>query len=1045
MSESAGTIRVLHVDDEPEFLSMAAAFLEREDDRFTVETATGASEGLDRLAAHQYDCVVSDYDMPGTSGIEFLEAVREEYQDLPFILFTGKGSESIASEAISAGVSEYLQKGGGSDQFTVLANRIANLVSRRRAQQRVARYDERERESERYRRRLIEITSDPDTPPEEKADRLLELGRERLGAENGHLVRIDEDRNRHEVISVTGSEVVKLGVTDLAETYCRRTIDSEGVLDVHDALEAGWAEDPAYQKFELGCYIGRKLLVEGELFGTLCYVSSDPRSEPFTHDEKAFFELLSRWFTQLLERKRHRSQAETLFEHAQDGIFLVDVSHEGAFTIRRVNQAYEEQTGLSIEDIEGKSPTDIVGPEQASTVEARYRECVNRREPIEYEEGLPVGPNGESRQFQTKLALVIEDDRVVELVGTTRDVTERTERQAQLEAEQAFIEEALNSLEDVLYVVGPDGELRRWNDRLLEVAGYDAEAVETMAATDFFPPDERERIADAIEQALTTGKAIVESEVLTADGQRIPYEFTGTRLSDPSDETLGVIGIGRDISEHKERERELRQYEQILDAMLDPATVMDADGEYTVVNEAMAGIHDMTAEELVGEPSPFIRELREERSDDPYRELVDGEREGYRGEYIMEMPDSDSIYFEYRLSRLTIDGRFCGVVAVGRDVTDRRRREETLEALHKRTRPFITAPDQEAVAEHAVETVANVLDRPINAVWLYDEDSDVLRPVAWTDSAIDLLDEIPTYTGEGSLSWDAFQSGEAFVVDDMQGIREKYNSETPIRSEIIIPLGTYGVINIGSSEVRAFDDIDISLARVLGDIIEAALARTDWEEQLQARQRDLERQNERLEEFASIVSHDLRNPLNVAEARVRMAQDDHEGDHLDVAARAIDRMVILIEDILQLAREGQRIDELEPVDLRTLCKDSWDAVETAEASLVLDTDLIIQADRSRVRQLFENLFRNAIEHGGDDVTLSVGALDDGFYVADDGPGIPPEERADIFDSGYSTRETGTGFGLAIVAEIAEAHDWDIAVTESETGGARFEMTGVKRV
>ena len=128
MGASTDTIRVLHVDDEPDFPEMAGTFLEREDARFEVVTATGPAEGFDRLREARIDCIVSDYDMPGTNGIEFLETVREEHPDLPFILFTGKGSEEIASDAISAGVTDYLQKGLGTSQYAVLANRIGNAV-----------------------------------------------------------------------------------------------------------------------------------------------------------------------------------------------------------------------------------------------------------------------------------------------------------------------------------------------------------------------------------------------------------------------------------------------------------------------------------------------------------------------------------------------------------------------------------------------------------------------------------------------------------------------------------------------------------------------------------------------------------------------------------------------------------------------------------------------------------------------------------------------------------------------------------------------------
>ncbi|MFB6072398.1 MAG: response regulator [Halobacterium sp.] len=133
-----GRIRVLHVDDDPAFSELARTFLEREADDFDVLTATSASEGLEALRERDVDCVVSDYDMPGRNGIEFLEAVREDYPNLPFILFTGKGSEEVASDAISAGVTDYLQKGTSTDQYALLANRVRNAVDRERSKRALA-------------------------------------------------------------------------------------------------------------------------------------------------------------------------------------------------------------------------------------------------------------------------------------------------------------------------------------------------------------------------------------------------------------------------------------------------------------------------------------------------------------------------------------------------------------------------------------------------------------------------------------------------------------------------------------------------------------------------------------------------------------------------------------------------------------------------------------------------------------------------------------------------------------------------------------------
>ena len=210
--------------------------------------------------------------------------------------------------------------------------------------------------------------------------------------------------------------------------------------------------------------------------------------------------------------------------------------------------------------------------------------------------------------------------------------------------------------------------------------------------------------------------------------------------------------------------------------------------------------------------------------------------------------------------------------------------------------------------------------------------------------------------------------------------------------------------------------------------------------------RELERQNERLEQFASMVSHDLRNPLNVAMGWVH--EVGKEDDRLAHAEAALGRMETLIEDLLALARQGQPISETEPVSLAALARRAWDLVETGEADLRIEGDLELLADRDRLQQLFENLFRNAVEHGRPDVTVTVGPLGEGgagaggFFVADDGPGIPEEEREDVFETGFSTAEEGTGFGLAIVSEIVEAHGWTVDAVESEAGGARFEVAGV---
>jgi len=206
----------------------------------------------------------------------------------------------------------------------------------------------------------------------------------------------------------------------------------------------------------------------------------------------------------------------------------------------------------------------------------------------------------------------------------------------------------------------------------------------------------------------------------------------------------------------------------------------------------------------------------------------------------------------------------------------------------------------------------------------------------------------------------------------------------------------------------------------------------------------VERQNERLDAFAGIVAHDLRSPLNVISGHTELAKETGDPEHFATINDAVKRMDSLLEDMLTLARHGETIDDPEEVCLDDVADRAWSLIETGEATLSTRTELRIEADPERLQQILENLFRNAIDHVGEDVTVVVGALPtEGFYIEDDGPCIPEDKRDRVFSAGYSTGEGGTGLGLNIVAELVDAHGWTIGVTDGPDGGCRFEITGVQ--
>lgn len=575
------TIHVLHVDDDIDFAEMATAFIEREDERFETETASSPSDGLTHLTDSAFDCVISDYDMPHQDGIEFLKTVREEYPELPFILYTGKGSEEVASDAISAGATDYIQKETGTDHFSVLANRVKTLVERTRA--------------ERQRQQLVE------------------------------------------------------------------------------AIEA-----------------------------------------------------------------------------AREGIGIID--SDGYYTA--VNRAYA--------DAYDTRPSELVG------------------------------------KHWTKLYP---------------------------ESETEYIRnEVLPTVDEVGY----------WRGR-------------------------------------TTG--------LRAGGET----FVQDCVASATERGTTVCAI-QDVSDEAESEEQLSRYQALIEVLKDPVYVLDEEGKFDFVNDAFTEKFGYERQELLGNGVSVIKD------------------------------------------------------------------------------------------EQAVEQGLNNLRRVLSS----DEPGSVYFE---TDIQSKSGESIPCEDHMTALPYEG----------------DKFD-------------GSVGILR------------DISTQK--------------------EREQELRRQNRRLDEFAGIVSHDLRNPLNVAVGNVELLRKECDSDRIDTIEQSLTRMSKLIDHLLQLSRVGDNTDSMESVSLAEMPSDCWQSVETGDATLQTKANRTIRADPSRLAQLFENLIRNAVEHTNQDVTVTVGEFEDGFYVEDDGSGIPEDSRDDVLEAGHTTTDEGTGFGLSIVKEVTEAHGWEISIKEGPEGGARFEITNV---
>jgi PAS domain S-box-containing protein len=750
----------------------------------SVETASDADDAMERLDGERFDCIVSDYEMPGRDGIAFLEAVREDDPDIPFVLYTGQGSESVAGDAISAGATDYLRKSAGTDQFTILANRIRNAVEQYRATRRAA----------------------------------------------------DLDRVRA-LVSTVNQALVRAGSRSEIETrVCEAFSDA-------DPYRFAWIGDV------------------------------DP-------------------------------ETGVISPRASAGI---DEGYLEAVTVT----ADETATGR--------------GPGGTAIRERRVSVSQNVRDDPDF---APWREDALERGFQAAAAIPLDHD------GT-------------------------------LY-----GLLCVYADR--------------------------PNAFDEVERGL---------------------------LAELGDDVAHAIHSRSIEAQLREERRRLERSERILEASGDPVYALDGDGRFTYVNDALVELTGYRESELVGEHiSILVDQADVDAGTAVITELLaSDERTHDTFEMELVTADGDAVTCENHIALLPSDGEFAGTTGVVRDITDRQQHERE---LRRRTEKLETLTDElEAQYRYLFEQA------PVMAVVTRARDG---RPVIEDCNrqfvetlGYDRMDVLGRYLDEFYTPESRRQ-----LLDD-GGYERALNGEFVREDRELVTADEGTIETLLRAVPRRDPDADVTGTLALFvDISE---------------RKALEQEKNRLEEFTSVVSHDLRNPLNVAEGRVELAREEHDSDHLDAASNALDRMRELIEDLLSLARSGDRIDEVTPIELGPLVENCWRNVDTTDATVVTDAERTIRADRSRLRQLFENLFRNSIEHAGSGVTVTVGGLADGFYVEDDGPGIPEGDRDAAFEAGYSTTDDGTGFGLSIVKQVVNAHGWTIRATDGSDGGARFEITGVEVV
>ena len=598
-------------------------------------------------------------------------------------------------------------------------------------------------------------------------------------------------------------------------------------------------------------------------------------------------------------------------------------------------------------------------------------------------------------------------NRIIDAVDHSRSQQAVSERNRALQSYERMV----NSMQEAACIYDAEGRFETVNEALAE--WYDATCAELEGQTSRLVPriraqGERDRYQELLDGTREKLSGEIETEFPGHGHAVVAYQLTPLVVDGVID---GIVGVARDVTDRKESEQELLRNKRAIDEAPVGVTITDPDQPDNPLIYANDHYRDLTGYSLSELLGKNCRMLQGENTDpEPVatmRDAIDAE-ERVTVELRNYRKDGTEFWNRVRIAPVRDDdGAVVNYVGFQQDITERKRREKRLEETSTRLEAlFENSPDMIDVLD-ADGTICDVNQR-FCAELGYDE-SEVLGRSIWEfDRKFDAEDVQTQLSG--------------FSVNErrkFEGLYERRDGSTMPVEVHLLRLNLDG------------EDRFLAISR---DITER-----------KEREQELEQQNEQLEQFASVVSHDLRNPLTVARGQLELLREESDSEHIDAIDSAHQRMDTLIDDLLTLARDGASPASPVVVDLEQFVQTCWQNVDTKAATLRTDIDRPIRADESRLRQLFENLVRNAVEHGGDGVTVTVGELADGFYVEDDGPGIPEPARGDVFDAGYSTAVEGTGFGLSIVKQVADAHGWAVRVGSGSDGGARFEFTDVDTV
>jgi len=1005
-TDTLNLFRILYVDDDLSFLEVSQKILTDMDCRFEIGMARCVEDAMKKLEEEQFDVVVSDYEMPGKNGLDFLKKFKEKKIGLPFILFTGKGREEVAIQALNLGADGYYNKQGDPETvYGELAHGIKSAVISNKTK--VALNESEEKFEKTFNFSTVGIT-------------VFDLVGDKFVDCNQCFERLSGYR-REEII---GKHPFDLNL------YKQRS-DRDQLMCV--LLHDGHAEKKG---LELLNKSGETVAVDAsfvvvEINGKPHFISNLIDSTEKNNAEKAVLRAKEDW--------------ERTFDNVPDYIAILDNNHK----ITRVNQPMAKQLGVT--------------PEQA--IGLYCYECVHgMHQPSDscpYAQTMADGKEHIAEVHEPRLGgdfivsttpLKDANGNMIGSVHVARNITERKQAEEAL-AKSEFQHRLLaNSAPHVIWQMNVDGNVTYVSPSVFQLRGYTPEEVRKQSITEALTPKSAQIILEALKRFHETGEIPshgFELEQPCKNGSTVWTEANFTVLRNKSGEPESIIGVSRDITDRKKMEDALcksrDEYRQLVDNVQAGIWVIDKETKTTFVNSNMAKMLGYTQEEIVGKHLSLF--MDQDDADIPYKMLenhTDGDLSVSSYDLEFRAKSGKKVYATLETKPLLDkEGHFKelmgtvtpGTKGKGLDGTLREGEDRLYLALKNTPSELVEDSSEQNLDElrekfALLESVGENIDAGLAII---DED----YRVVWANKMLRHL-----VTDDQKHCYQTFNQVEAVCPDC--GVKKVLEQNAQVDIHEFKSTNSNGETFWVELRVTPIKD---EAGRVIA-VLELAIPITERkkaEEELKLSHSKLEAMNEKLQVVGSLTRHDVKNKLMTARSNIYLLKKKAKNRRdLIKYIEGIELAINQSDKLFEFSRLYQKIgvEELTQINVADCFNQAASLIQDIQLEIINQTSgLTVLAD-TMLRQLFYTLIDNSLRHGKKVTQIRLHYTQNDkkitLFYEDNGVGIPEENKAKIFSEGFTTG-SGSGLGLKLVKKMIQTYGWAIQEDGVPGEGVKFSI------